>query len=130
MAKNFDPVDTSGVDDLLAGLSSRFDDNAADQGKPDGTTARRRNGMTASDAKGGPKEEQPPAAASRSKYTLLLDSADAVAFDEIALGLRRYLGRPVDKSAIVRALIQLAHSREDLAHALAEQIRPRPTPAA
>lgn len=43
-----------------------------------------------------------------SKYTALLDDATAVAFDELALIARRKLGRRVDKSQLIRALILLA----------------------
>lgn len=42
------------------------------------------------------------------KYTVLLDDRTAVAFDELALVARRKLGRRVDKSALLRALILLA----------------------
>lgn len=42
------------------------------------------------------------------KYTALLDDATGVAFDELALVARRKLGRRVDKSELVRALILLA----------------------
>lgn len=43
-----------------------------------------------------------------SKYTALLDSDTAEAFDELALRARRIKGRRVEKSEIVRALIMLA----------------------
>jgi predicted transcriptional regulator len=43
-----------------------------------------------------------------SKYTALLDSETAEAFDELALRARRAKGRRVEKAEIVRALIMLA----------------------
>jgi hypothetical protein len=43
-----------------------------------------------------------------SKYTALLDAETAAVFDELALIARRKLGRKVDKSELVRALIMLA----------------------
>jgi hypothetical protein len=43
-----------------------------------------------------------------SKYTALLDADTAAEFDGLALMARRKLGRRVDKSEIVRALIRLA----------------------
>lgn len=42
------------------------------------------------------------------KYTALLDDVTGVAFDELALVARRKLGRRVDKSELIRALILLA----------------------
>lgn len=43
-----------------------------------------------------------------SKYTALLDGETAAAFDELALMARRKLGRKVDKSKLLRALILMA----------------------
>lgn len=91
--KDFE-VDTSGVSDLLEGLSGRFGDDAP--GNSDGKTARRHDGTL------------PQVAGSRSKYTVLLDLGDALAFDELAMVLRRRCGRRVDKAEIIRALITLA----------------------
>src|SRR5690349_3740909 len=56
----------------------------------------------------------PPAAARDvagkplSVYTVRLNPETAASFDELALAARRKLGRRVDKSAIVRALVLLA----------------------
>ncbi len=44
------------------------------------------------------------------KYTLLLNSSVASDFDEDALALSRQAGRKVDKSEIVRALVDLLHT--------------------
>lgn len=46
------------------------------------------------------------------KYTLLLNSSVAADFDEDTLALSRQVGRRVDKSEIVRALVDLLHTDE------------------
>lgn len=43
----------------------------------------------------------------RSKFTVILDARDAEDFDALVLTARRTLGRRVDKSELVRALIAL-----------------------
>ena len=55
-------------------------------------------------------EAAPPAAERQrtTKYTATLDDETAVAFDELALVARRKLGRLVDKSELLRALVLLA----------------------
>lgn len=57
-----------------------------------------------------------------SKYTVLLSDSDALMWDELAVTLRRDLGRRVDKSAIVRALVYLAAEDESLRLQLAETL--------
>lgn len=57
-----------------------------------------------------------------SKYTLLLSDGDALMWDELAMTLRRDLGRKVDKSSIVRALVYLAADDESLRRQLAETL--------
>lgn len=56
------------------------------------------------------------------KYTALLDDQTAVAFDELALVARRKLGRRVDKSQLMRALILLAADDASLRDQLIDQI--------
>jgi hypothetical protein len=58
-----------------------------------------------------------------SKYTLLLSDDDALMWDQLAMTLRRDLGRKVDKSAMVRALVYLAAEDEDLRRELTEVLR-------
>jgi hypothetical protein len=61
----------------------------------------------------------PQVPGSRSKFTLLLDGGDAVAFDELALALRRRCGRRVDKAEIVRAMIEISAENPAVLSALA-----------
>jgi hypothetical protein len=49
-----------------------------------------------------------------SKYTILLSPRVATELDEDVLRLRRQTGRKIDKSEIIRALVQLLHSDESL----------------
>ena len=58
-----------------------------------------------------------------SKFTVLLGVDDALAFDEVALRVRRQLGRRADKSAIVRALIALAVEDDALTRQISDAIR-------
>ncbi|MDX2842111.1 hypothetical protein PV377_24625 [Streptomyces ipomoeae] len=95
-------VDTGGVSALFTGLSGRFGTEVPGQPHPDGTTADRHDGTTAPEPAAAPKAPKP------SKYTILFDQDDALVFDGLALELRRQVGRPVDKSEIVRALVHLA----------------------
>lgn len=44
------------------------------------------------------------------KYTILLNSAVAMDFDEDMLALSRKAGRKVDKSEVVRTLVDLLHT--------------------
>ena len=55
-----------------------------------------------------PEQGQGTAKPVLSKYTALLDADTATEFDGLALAARRKLGRKVDKSALMRALIRLA----------------------
>lgn len=61
-----------------------------------------------------PAASPPPAVATartgraKSKYTLLFDQDEAADFEELAASLRRRLGRRVDQSEIVRALLRMA----------------------
>lgn len=56
------------------------------------------------------------------KYTALLDDLTAVAFDELALIARRKLGRRVDKSQLMRALILLAADDASLRDQVIDQL--------
>lgn len=132
-------VDTSSVGALLSGLSGRFDGQAKGQSDGDGTTAQRQDGTTADRPNGTtaparPRrrkpEPEPEPEGPRSKYTLLLDQRDALALDQLALMLRRRLGRPVDKSEMLRALIRLTEKETDVYLALADALNRRKTPEA
>lgn len=114
-------VDTSDLDQLLTGLSGRFDGDDGDGGQ-DGTKAPRAKGparpaRTRRDA----PERKPDKPEPRSKYTLLLAASDALTLDELALRLRRRTGRRVEKSEIMRALIRLTE-RPDVFDALGTTI--------
>lgn len=79
-----------------------------------------------------PEAEQKPAAPKKpapvqkedrtSKYTLLLSDSDALLWDQLAMTLRRDLGRKIDKSAMVRALVYLAAEDEDLRRQLVQTL--------
>lgn len=56
------------------------------------------------------------------KYTALLDDATGVAFDELALMARRKLGRRIDKSQLMRALILLAADDASLRDQVIDQV--------
>ncbi|MGW6617842.1 hypothetical protein ACWGA0_30865 [Streptomyces erythrochromogenes] len=88
-------IDTSDIDALLTGVGRRNQTETADQSAVDGTTAERRSGKTV-----------PPARAS--KFTALLTPEDALTFDGLAMEMRAAAGRRVEKSEILRALINLA----------------------
>jgi hypothetical protein len=73
-----------------------------------------------------------PTKARLSKFTVNLDANDAEDFDAVVLAARRTLGRRVDKSEIVRAVIKLLGSDAtlrqqvwDLVH-LADDRHPEP----
>lgn len=72
-----------------------------------------------------PKDPSPVTAkADRpNKYTLLLSDDDALMWDQLAMTLRRDLGRKIDKSAMLRALVYLAAEDEDLRRELADVLR-------
>lgn len=65
----------------------------------------------------------------QSKFTVNLDARDAEDFDRLVLTARRALGRRVDKSEIVRALIAMmgrdAALRQEV-HELIRDVRRRP----
>lgn len=67
-------------------------------------------------------EPKPPVNPDRSKFTVLLTESDAILWDELAMALRRDLGRRVDKSAFLRALVYLATEDADLRRQVGEQI--------
>jgi hypothetical protein len=61
----------------------------------------------------------------RSKFTVILDARDAEDFDALVLTARRTLGRRVDKSELVRALIALLGRDVALRQEIYEVIRKR-----
>jgi len=70
-----------------------------------------------------PAEAPPP-----SKFTVLLDPDDAADFDQLALDIRRLLGRRVSKGNLVRALIALAAADDfTFRDRLLDELRARPT---
>ncbi|MEU8466223.1 hypothetical protein [Streptomyces sp. NPDC029003] len=58
----------------------------------------------------------------KSKFTALLGSADALAFDKLAYELRARTGRRVEKSEILRALIHLGLDHPPTSRALGEAL--------
>ncbi|HEV7452153.1 MAG TPA: hypothetical protein VGO16_12350 [Pseudonocardiaceae bacterium] len=69
-----------------------------------------------------PAEAPPP-----SKFTVLLEHDAAADFDQLALDIRRLLGRRVSKGDLVRALIALAGADLTLRNQLIDELRTRPT---
>jgi hypothetical protein len=69
----------------------------------------------------------PAEAPSPSKFTVLLEPDAAADFDELALDIRRLLGRRVSKGNLVRALIALAAADPTLRDQLIDELRTRPT---
>ncbi len=69
-----------------------------------------------------PAEAPPP-----SKFTVLLDPDAAADFDQLALDIRRFLGRRVSKGNLVRALIALAAADPTLRDQLLDELRAHPT---
>jgi hypothetical protein len=69
-----------------------------------------------------PTEAPPP-----SKFTVLLDPDAAADFDQLAVDIRRLLGRRVSKGDLVRALIALAAADPTLRNQLIDELRTRPT---
>ena len=61
-----------------------------------------------------------------SKFTVLLDPDAAINFDQLALDIRRLLGRRVSKGDLVRALIALAAADPALRDQLLDQLRTDP----
>jgi hypothetical protein len=68
-----------------------------------------------------PAEAAPP-----SKFTVLLDPDAAIGFDQLAVDIRRLLGRRVAKGDLVRALIALAAADLTLREQLLNELRARP----
>jgi hypothetical protein len=68
-----------------------------------------------------PAEAPPP-----SKFTVLLEPNAAADFDQLALDIRRLLGRRVSKGDLVRALIALAAADLTLRDQLLNELRTRP----
>ncbi len=69
-----------------------------------------------------PAHASPP-----SKFTVLLEPDAAADFDQLALDIRRLLGRRVSKGNLVRALIALAAADLTLRDQLIDELRTRPT---
>jgi hypothetical protein len=69
-----------------------------------------------------PAEAAPP-----SKFTVLLEPDAAADFDQLALDIRRLLGRRVSKGNLVRALIALAAADLTLRDQLIKELRSRTT---
>ncbi|MFN2496902.1 MAG: hypothetical protein ABR608_13485 [Pseudonocardiaceae bacterium] len=69
-----------------------------------------------------PTEAPPP-----SKFTVLLDPHAAVDFDQLALDIRRLLGRRVSKGDLVRTLLALAAADPRLRDQLLDELRAHPT---
>jgi hypothetical protein len=61
-----------------------------------------------------------------SKFTVLLDPDAAIGFDQLALDIRRLLGRRVTKGDLVRALIALAAADLTLRDQLLNELRDHP----
>src|SRR4051794_10054557 len=57
------------------------------------------------------------------KYSIQLDDGDALRFDELALVARRKLGRRVDKSELLRALLLLAADDASLRDQLIDRLK-------
>ena len=69
----------------------------------------------------------PPAEAPLpSKFTVLLDPDAAIGFDQLAVDIRRLLGRRVTKGDLVRALIALAAADHTLRNQLLSELRDHP----
>lgn len=59
------------------------------------------------------------------KYTILLSNAVSMDLDEDMVALSRQAGRRVDKSEVLRALVDLLHTDPALMSQVAERLRPR-----
>jgi hypothetical protein len=69
-----------------------------------------------------PADAPPP-----SKFTVLLDPDAAADFDQLAVDIRRLLGRRVPKGDLIRALIALTAADPTLRDQLLHELRTRPT---
>ena len=75
-------------------------------------------------------DKQPPAGDEKneqgqpsSKFTVIFNWDEAEAFDELIVTARHHLRRRVDKSEIVRALLQLTYSDPSLEQQLIKRLR-------
>lgn len=74
-------------------------------------------------------EQQPSAvpetesAAVRNKYTVTLSEDDALLWDDVAMRLRRKLGRRVSKSEVLRVLVWIAADDAALLDQVADTVR-------
>jgi hypothetical protein len=92
-------------------------------GTPPSSTASPTTTATSNSAStSAPAEAAPP-----SKFTVLLEPDAAADFDQLALDIRRLLGRRVSKGNLVRALIALAAADLTLRDQLIEELRSRTT---
>jgi hypothetical protein len=82
---------------------------------------------TATAASNGASTSAPAEAPPPSKFTVLLDHDAAADFDQLAVDIRRLLGRRVSKGDLVRALIALATGDLTLRNQLIDELRTRPT---
>ena len=77
-------------------------------------------------ASDGASPSAPAEAPSPSKFTVLLDPDAAIGFDQLAVDVRRLLGRRVTKGDLVRALIALAAADLTLRDQLLSELRDHP----
>lgn len=68
---------------------------------------------------------RPSAVSDGSKFTVVLSPEDAAMFDQLALDVRRQLGRRVVKGDLVRTLVALAGDDARLRGQLVDQLRAR-----
>jgi hypothetical protein len=70
---------------------------------------------------------QTPTGGEGSKFTVVLSADDAAMFDQLALDIRRELGRRVVKGDLVRTLVALAGYDATVREQLVDQLRARAT---
>jgi hypothetical protein len=68
-------------------------------------------------------EANPETSRDRRKFTLIFRREEAEALDEFLLHARRRLGRRVDKSEVVRSLLELTYTDPSLEEQLLEHLR-------
>jgi hypothetical protein len=78
---------------------------------------------TANHAERAAAADAPATARATAKFTVLLSLEDAAAFDELAVKLRRLVGRRVAKGEIVRTLVALVADDATLRDELAAELR-------
>jgi hypothetical protein len=81
---------------------------------------------TAAAARNGASTPTPVEAPPPSKFTVLLEHDAAADFDQLALDIRRLLGRRIAKGDLVRALIALAAADPTLRDQLIDELRGHP----